>query len=93
MKTVSEEAIKFCCGGVIVADEEKQVLPPSLSSTVTLGLLLLHFDSRTIFFTCRSPSGRPNIMWLVVWGRDHRNCTHATIYIHTYKHELTTLHD
>ena len=61
----------------------KASLSASLSSTVTLGLLLLHFDSRTIFFTCRSPSGRTNIVWLVVWGRDHRNCTHATIYIHT----------
>ena len=73
------------------------LFPFSLSSTITLGLLLLHFGSHTIFFTCRSPPGRTSTTWLVVLGRDHRNCAHAIkvwrIYIHTYKRKLTTLHD
>ena len=49
---------------------------------------LLHFGSRTIFFTRWSPPGWFSTTWLVVWGRDHRNCAHAIkvwrIYIYIY---------
>jgi len=51
-----------CCGGVIVTDEKKQVLFLfSLSSTITLGPLLLHFGSCTIFFTRRLPPNRTSV--------------------------------
>ena len=69
-------------------------LPPGQTSTVEP---LLHYRSRThtIF---RSPPGWTITTWLVVWGRDRRNRAHAIkcdgyTYIHTYKCELTTLHD
>ena len=38
-------------------------VPLSLSSTITLRLLLLHFGSRTIFFTRRSPPSQTNTTW------------------------------
>ena len=65
------------------------LFPFSLSTTITLGLLLLHFGSRTIFFYTRSPPGRTSTTWLVVWGRDHRNRANAIksvtdIYIYIY---------
>ena len=47
------------------------------SSTITLGLLLLHFGSRIIFFTRRSLPGRTSTTWLVVRGRYHRNRAQA----------------
>ena len=39
------------------------LFPSSLSSTITLWLLLLHFGSRTIFFTRRSPPAPTSTMW------------------------------
>ena len=68
--------------------------PFSVSSTITLGLLLLHFGSHMISFTHRSPD-LTSTTWLVVWGRDHRNCAHTIIkcdryiyyiYIYIYIH-------
>ena len=46
------------------------LFPSSLSSTITLGLLVPHFGSLTIFFTCRSTS----TIWPLLHYRS-RTCT------------------
>ena len=70
------------------------MLPFSFSSTITLGVVLLHFSSRTMFCTRRSPPGWTSTTWPVFWGREHRNYAHAikvwwiNIYIHTNMNRL-----
>ena len=47
------------------------LFPFSLSSTFMLGLLLLHFGSRTIFFTRRLPPGWTNTTWPLLHFSTH----------------------